>query len=111
MMPNDARLGLVVGVGVVIAVAVIYYRKAPESAAGAGEPAPALTAHAKTPGRTTSRPLRRHVVAEGETLTSLARQYYGDADKVELLQRANADVVGAVDEVPSGLILVIPEAE
>lgn len=28
-MPNDAKLGLVVGVGLVIGVAVMFYRKAP----------------------------------------------------------------------------------
>jgi hypothetical protein len=41
MMPNDAKLGLVVGVGLVIAVAVIFFRK--EAPAGpTGDPAAAI---------------------------------------------------------------------
>jgi hypothetical protein len=32
VMPNDAKLGLVVGVGLVIAVAVMFSRKEPETA-------------------------------------------------------------------------------
>jgi hypothetical protein len=31
-MPNDAKLGLVVGVGLVIAFAVVFFRKIPEAA-------------------------------------------------------------------------------
>ena len=40
-MPNDAKLGLVVGVGLVIAVAVLFFRKEPPAASPAGEAAPA----------------------------------------------------------------------
>lgn len=40
-MPNDAKLGLVVGVGLVIAVAVIFFRKEPGVAASLP---PAVTA-------------------------------------------------------------------
>ncbi len=35
-MPNDAKLGLVVGIGVVIAIAVVYYRKDLPAQAKAG---------------------------------------------------------------------------
>lgn len=38
-MPNDAKLGLVVGVGLTIAVAVVFFSKEPE--ANADRPAPA----------------------------------------------------------------------
>ena len=31
-MPNDAKLGLIVGVGLVIAVAVVFFRKEPVTA-------------------------------------------------------------------------------
>ena len=40
-MPNDAKLGLVVGVGLVIAVAVLFFHKEPPAGAPAGEAAPA----------------------------------------------------------------------
>jgi hypothetical protein len=41
-MPNDAKLGLVVGVGLVVAVAVLFARK--ESPAAAGTPAAVVRA-------------------------------------------------------------------
>ena len=40
-MPNDAKLGLVVGVGLVIAVAVLFFRKELPTGGPAGEAAPA----------------------------------------------------------------------
>ncbi len=40
-MPNDAKLGLVVGVGLVIAVAVLFFRKDMSVGSPNGEPAPA----------------------------------------------------------------------
>jgi hypothetical protein len=76
-MPNDAKLGFVVGVGVVIAIAVVFFRKdggpAPplktEPAAavvnspqpGAGAPSPASSRNVKA--RPTSQPVAAH---EGE---------------------------------------------
>src|SRR5712692_9852412 len=99
-MPNDAKLGLVVGVGLVIAVAVIYFRN--DGAARRQEETPAATAVKQVPsarqlpvrGQTKptkartavhndeneqaqSKP-RRHTVTEGDTLVSLAERYYGD---------------------------------
>src|SRR5438309_782901 len=44
-MPNDAKLGLVVGVGLVIAVAVLFFRKEAPPDAPAGEAAPAGIVH------------------------------------------------------------------
>lgn len=41
-MPNDAKLGLVVGVGLVVAVAVLFTRK--ETPAAAGSPAAVVRA-------------------------------------------------------------------
>ncbi|HVS36241.1 MAG TPA: hypothetical protein VMS17_11790 [Gemmataceae bacterium] len=40
-MPNDAKLGLVVGVGVVIAAAVLFFHKDAPTASPAGDAAPA----------------------------------------------------------------------
>jgi hypothetical protein len=37
-MPNDAKLGMVVGVGLVIAVAVIFFRKELPGAVKSGDP-------------------------------------------------------------------------
>jgi hypothetical protein len=44
-MPNDARLGLLVGVGLVLTVAVVFFRKEPAS----GTPAAVPAAVAETP--------------------------------------------------------------
>src|SRR5581483_91900 len=83
LMPNDAKLGLVVGVGLVIAVGVVYFRK--DAAAPAGrDNDPAVSSVAAAP-RGQYRPARaqavrrestdggerRHTVVEGETLFSI----------------------------------------
>lgn len=53
-MPNDAKLGLVVGVGVVIAIAVVFTRKDPAAA----RPQPADVAAAAAPSSPKSAPAR-----------------------------------------------------
>jgi nucleoid-associated protein YgaU len=130
-MSNDAKLGLVVGVGIVIAVAVVYFRhdgaarKQEETpAATGGKPAPAA---GQFPARGQTRPTkarpavqneesaqaqsepRRHTVAEGDTLASLAERYYGDKDKSEEIYRANRDALKGPDDLPVGVTLIIPE--
>jgi hypothetical protein len=40
-MPNDAKLGLVIGVAVVVVIAVVFFRKDQAGATPAREPAPA----------------------------------------------------------------------
>jgi nucleoid-associated protein YgaU len=130
-MPNDAKLGLVVGVGVVIAIAVIFSRKdigpgrplAPEAAAAsvgtpnAPPPAPAAGTNRPIKAKSTARTLtpseesatdRHHIVREGETLFSLAEQYYGDKEKFIELYQANRDVLKAPDPLVPGTDLVIP---
>jgi hypothetical protein len=42
-MPNDAKLGLVVGVGLVLLIAVVFFRKDPVAATG-GPPVAQLPA-------------------------------------------------------------------
>jgi nucleoid-associated protein YgaU len=115
-MPNDAKLGLVVGVGLVIAVGVIFYRKdAPTGEAAAiDKAAPALpssgapsvkeAAVAKATGA------RRHTVQAGETLTGLARQYLGDESKVETIRELNPSIQGPADP-PAGTLLLLPDTE
>ncbi len=119
-MPNDAKLGLVLGVVLVIVVAVVYFRKdllstdspdtatpsavAPGNAAGQRGGRGATRA---TPARSTS--LRRHVVGEGETLYTLAVRYYGDGDRFIDLYQANRAVLKSPDTLPKGTELVIPE--
>jgi nucleoid-associated protein YgaU len=98
-MPNDARLGLVVGVGFVIALAVLFYRK--DLPAQPPVPTSAL------PALPSPDSARRHTVREGETLTQLASRYYGDAARVETIRKANRSVP---QDPPTGTVLIIPES-
>jgi 5'-nucleotidase len=122
-MPNDAKLGLIVGVGLVIAIAVVFFRKDAPAA-----PAPAAAVTPKTPQAprnevkaapaqpaSVSRPAPaepvRHVVKEGDTLFNLARQYYHDGARFVDIYRANRDVLDAPDPLTPGTVLVIPQAD
>jgi nucleoid-associated protein YgaU len=122
-MPNDAKLGLVVGVGLVIAVAVVFFRKdstAPippteDKAAVAvnGQPVPRGANH-PVPAQHASQvksagPTRRHIVQQGETLQELAQRYYGDGQKSAALYRVNRAVLQAPDPLPPGTVIVIPD--
>ncbi|HEV3256129.1 MAG TPA: LysM peptidoglycan-binding domain-containing protein [Gemmataceae bacterium] len=128
-MPNDAKLGLVVGVGLVITVAVVFFHKdlataqpqdedPPAAAVGTAAPAAAaprgqyrsVKAHpaARIEGAASG---RRHTVKEGETLVSLAQHYYGDGDKSDEIYRANQEVLKTPDDVPPGTELIIPELQ
>jgi nucleoid-associated protein YgaU len=130
-MPNDAKLGLVVGVGLVIAVAVLFFRKDTPYGTPNGDPAPAgivrpfplppsssassRTAQARPTAWTTepSSPTvvpQRHTVQEGDTLFTLARRYYGDAERFGAIYEANRGVLRAPDPLPVGAQLVIPDA-
>src|SRR5690348_13543159 len=116
-MPNDARLGLVVGVTLVLLVAVLFARRdgprpVPVGAVQANAPpAPVPGLPGVPPGSTVGpggRP-RSHTVEEGESLMSLAVRYYGDAGRVSFLYRANRDRILAPDRVPIGTVLRIPD--
>lgn len=129
-MPNDAKLGMVVGVGLVILVAVIFFRKdlAPgdlptdkTAATTLNPPPPAAPRNlvGPTKGKTMSRSddrdavepaIRKHTVEEGETLVSLAQRYYGDGDRFAMLYQANRKVLKTPDSLAPGTVLVIPHA-
>jgi nucleoid-associated protein YgaU len=121
-MPNDAKLGLVVGVGLVIAIGVLFYRKDASSTPGAAPAGAAVQAAGATPGRGQYRPARgrtvarsspeserQHVVIEGETLGSLAERYYGDASRAAAIRQANADTLASAETLAPGMVLLIPE--
>ena len=132
-MPTDAKLGLVVGMSLVIAVAVVFFRKdiaatgptteevssignrsasRPPQAPYRGTP---RSVRAKTTNRTIGEAIpaapRRHTVADGETLFSLARQYYGDVNRFIDIYDANRDQLHRPDQLPVGTELVIPPAD
>lgn len=126
-MTNDAKLGLVVGVCLVIAAAVGFFRKdlVPERTPDGVEamvtsagPAPAHPTPV-TQGRSTSRaaPVRtvpvhkgqNHTVKHGESLYSLAQQYYGDGKKYTEIYKVNRRFVTNPDYVAPGTVLFIPD--
>jgi nucleoid-associated protein YgaU len=120
-------MALVIGVGLVIAVAVVFFHKeliAPRAAddkppanvnpppAPPAEPEerPQRTVAARPVGRTADTVARRqHVVAEGETLYGLAQRYYGDGERFVELYRANRDVLHRPERLEEGTVLVIPD--
>lgn len=51
---------------------------------------------------------RIHVVKTGDTLTTLARQYYGDGRKWGLILEANRDTLSAPEKLHLGQRLIIP---
>ena len=121
-MPNDAKLGLVVGVGLVIAIGVLFFRKDPGSAPGTSPAGAAVQAAGATPGRGPYRPARgrtvarsspesdrQHIVAEGETLAGLAERYYGDASREAAIRQANAETLASAEALTAGMVLLIPE--
>jgi nucleoid-associated protein YgaU len=123
-MTNDARLGLVVGVILVIGTAVAFFRKdlvAERPPAGRQEMAVAATT-ASAPANTFRAPAtpttvtatqggHNHTVKFGESLFSLAQQYYGDGKKYTEIYRVNRRLVSNPDYVPPGTVLFIPDLD
>lgn len=127
-MPNDAKFGLVVGVGLVIAVAVVFFRKdlpgqkasldpAPAAVASDDKPLPSPQTSAQsrvTPAQTTgftrdAASGKTHLIVEGETLFTIAQQHYGDGARFVDIYKANSGVVTNPDKLPIGATLRIPE--
>ena len=128
MMPNDAKLGLIIGVGLVIAVAVVFFRKDPASGphsisettitTSAVSPSPHVPgggmyrpAEAKNPTRNDHSVVstQRHTVQEGDTLFSLAQRYYGDKDKFIQIYQVNREILKSADILTPGTVLTIPD--
>ncbi|MGL4552076.1 MAG: hypothetical protein ACRC33_12925, partial [Gemmataceae bacterium] len=73
-MPKDARLGMVIGVTVVIAFAILFFRKdVPAVAGNVQNPGALRSPVPPVPGLPSVIPAnRKHTVEEGETLVSIA---------------------------------------
>jgi nucleoid-associated protein YgaU len=111
-MPNDAKLGMVVGVGLVIIVAVIFFRKdttAADAFATIPKSAPAVTQPAPARGGALPHGGTKHVVEDGDTLIDLSRRYYGTGEKFNVIYNANRDQLRAPDRLRPGMVLTIPE--
>jgi nucleoid-associated protein YgaU len=108
-MPKDARLGLVVGVALVIVIAATFYRNNGLAGGAPGSVGMPATSAAQPPAPGVPKVVRSHTVQEGETLISLAQHYYSDRSQAALLFRANRSQLRAPDQVPVGTVLIIPD--
>ncbi|MDK1031337.1 MAG: LysM peptidoglycan-binding domain-containing protein [Planctomycetia bacterium] len=54
---------------------------------------------------------RTHTMKAGETLYSLAKQYYGDGKKWTIIHRSNKDKITDVADISIGTVLVIPRLD
>ena len=54
---------------------------------------------------------RTHTMKAGETLYSLAKQYYGDGKKWMIIHRSNKDKITDVADISIGTVLVIPHLD
>jgi len=114
-MTNDAKIGLVGGLGLVILAALIYCRKDAHALGFhmTGGPEPVIAG--ATPVGNKERPAggrgvtRKHVVQEGDTLVNLAQRYYGDREGYKRIYDANRDRLMAPDRLAPGTVLTIPE--
>lgn len=50
----------------------------------------------------------RHTVRPGETLGTIAQQYYGNANRWQPIYEANRNVLSSPDALQAGMTLVIP---
>jgi nucleoid-associated protein YgaU len=69
------------------------------------EPVPVAPRQASPPAPA---PARTHVVQNGDTLSSIAQQYYGNPNAWQRIYKANAAVIKNPDRVPPGTKLTIP---
>jgi nucleoid-associated protein YgaU len=127
-LPNDAKLGLVFGTGLVIIIAVVFFRKDAANAREQTEPASATNVKngilptisscgdangtdAKTVAGTRTVPGRslKHTVKQGDSLFSLAQTYYKDSGRFVDIYQANQAVLHSPDRLEAGTVLTIPE--
>jgi len=126
-MPNDAKVGLVLGVVVVVIVAVVFFRQDAAQQPYGAAAVPAVVGHVETAPRDANRPVAvqptalsgasratalgpRHTVQEGDSLFSLAERYYGDKQRFTEIYLANRSALRSPDRLTPGTELVIPGA-
>ena len=62
-----------------------------------------------TGGQPQARQPKVHEVQRGETLSSIAKQHYGDANAYQKIFEANRPMLQDPDEIYPGQVLIIPE--
>ncbi len=118
-MPKDAKMGLILGIGILIIIAVLFFRHRNGSDKN---PKPAVfnkTQKSQNPGNQVSLPENgekvsggyRHVVQDGETLFSIAQKYYRDKSKFVRIYDANRGRLDNFSNLAPGTELFIPELQ
>src|SRR5205085_8086446 len=121
-MPNDAKVGLVLGMGLVLVISVVFFHReavtrtnslGSSSAAvqpgGTGSPATSHGLSGAGKSKTAAGKLQSHTVREGDTLFSLAQRYYQDGSKFVDIYQVNREVLKVPDPLVPGTVLRIPE--
>lgn len=126
-MPNDAKLGLVLGVSTVVVVAITCFRSDLVAVRPGNDSSPAAVAGIAASGsaelsrgsrgvsaKTTGRPVpeqaaREYKVQEGDTLANLAERYYGDGKKSDVIYQMNREILKSPDGLIPGTVLLIPD--
>ncbi len=88
----------------------------PTTVAAAIIPVPTIAPASPTPAPTSSvqatpspSGMRTHEVAQGDTLSSIAKKYYGDSTKWNKIMDANKDILKSPESLQLGQKLKIPE--
>lgn len=70
------------------------------------------TARAPTPRSEGSAPagVRTHTVEKGDTLTGISQKYYGTIKRIDLILKANRNVLNRAEDLRPGQVLQIPAA-
>lgn len=71
---------------------------------------PARPGAAASTGAGAAAPRRTHTVQKGESLSKIAQQVYGRADKWRVIFDANRDQIDDPDLIHPGQVLVLPDA-
>jgi nucleoid-associated protein YgaU len=78
---------------------------------GGSSTAPKPTAAPAGPNPTATPASRTYTVAAGDSLSKIAKKFYGDANKWKKIFEANRDTVKNPDLIHPGQVLKIPDAE
>jgi nucleoid-associated protein YgaU len=118
---NDAKFGMILGIGLVIAVSVVFFRKDVTGAlSGSEDPINAVSAETPPAPKATgveatttsgAKRARQHVVEAGDTLFTIAKAYYGDGARFVDLFQANRSQVKDPERLEPGVVLTIPSLD
>jgi nucleoid-associated protein YgaU len=73
------------------------------------DPPPVTSEPAASARTEPNQPFRTHVVRPGETLSTIAQQYYGSANSWHKIVAANQNTIKDGNKIAAGMKLVIPE--